>query len=663
LTLGPFPHSRRTFASAALLALWLMALPAPVPAGSIPYEIVPGPREITPEEKSLSAGSSPEAEHGVVLAEETDRDDRTGVESYVTYRLRAKIFSNEGRSLGDLEIPFSEGSQLLKWWAWTLLPEGTIREFRRDELREQMLASSAGEKVSSLKGALSAVTPGCIIEYGYRLRQPGIYPRLRVELQRSSPIRRFRYHWSPWGGKAASFRISRGEGLLVEVTRDSRSLFVTGKDLPAVMEEPYMPPLKEVRAAATLYYRAASDDPKDFWTLEAKREVRRAATFAREKPLKAALAEANLPAGENLSARLKAVYQWLGTHVKRTSLLSAEEEEEAKDDDDPALFAQDVLESHRATGRQMDSLFVGFARLLGAEAYLVLATDRTDHFFDPALLTIHQFDWSLAAIRLPDDPPDRFTFVVAGSGLPYGEIPWWLAGSYGFLADPKGGKVVILNPSNPVKNFSESKTSISFNLDDGTARVRWSRSDSGQAGLSERLMLRGETPENRRKRLEELCGAWGSFEILRAEAPGLEELASGLRLECEGIMTNTNFTPKWDRYSFRLDGVWEESVPELTATTRIHPLVFSFPRIDQNVIEVDAPPGYTTSQPPAVAPIESPYGHYALFITESPSGYHVERVFSFTSVAVPAAEYEPLRRFLTQVRQADRTAVEFRRIE
>jgi len=663
LTLGPFPHPRWTFASAALLALALTAFPAPVCAGSIPFEVVPGPRKITPEERALSAGSSLEAEHGVILAEETDRDDRTGVESYVTYRLRAKVFSNEGRSLGDLEIPFFAGAQILKWWAWTLLPDGTVREFRKEDLHEQVLASSAGEKVSSLKGALSAVTPGCVIEYGYRLRQPGIYQRLRIELQRSFPVRRIRYHWSPWGGKVASFRISRGEGLPVEVTRDSRSLFVNGRDLPAVVEEPYMPPLKEVRAAATLYYRAASDDPKDFWTLEAKREVRRAATFAREKPLKAALAEMNLPAGEDLSARLKAVYQWLGTHVKRTSLLSAEEEEEAEDDDEPALFAQDVLESRRATGRQMDSLFVGFARLLGVEAYLVLATDRTDRFFDPALLTIRQFDWSLAAVRLPEDPPDRFTFVVAGSGLPYGEIPWWLSGSSGFLADPKGAKVVILNPSNPVKNFSESKTSISFNLDDGTARVRWSRSDSGQAGLSERLELRGETPENRRKKLEELCGAWGSFEILEAEAPSLEDLASSLHLECKGIQTNTNFIRKWDRYSFRLDGVWVEPVPVLTAPTRIHPLVFPFPRIDQNVIEVETPPGYVTSQPPTVAPIESPYGHYALFITESPSGYHVERVFSLTSVAVPAAGYEPLRRFLTQVRQADQTVLEFRRIE
>ena len=99
----------------------------------------------------------------------------------------------------------------------------------------------------------------------------------------------------------------------------------------------------------------------------------------------------------------------------------------------------------------------------------------------------------------------------------------------------------------------------------------------------------------------------------------------------------------------------------MTASTRIHPLVFPFPHIDQNVIEVQAPPGFTTSPPPVVTPIESLHGHYALFVTATPSGFHVERVFSLTSVAVPAAEYEPLRRFLTQVHLADRTALEFRK--
>jgi hypothetical protein len=231
------------------------------------------------------------------------------------------------------------------------------------------------------------------------------------------------------------------------------------------------------------------------------------------------------------------------------------------------------------------------------------------------------------------------------------------------MADPKGGKIVLIHASNSVKNYSETKTSISFNPDDGSAAIKWNRTDSGQAGLSERLKLRGDSPESRRKDLEEMCGSYGAFEVTRAEAPGLEDLNHGLSLECEGTLTDANFTKQWDRYTFHVNGVWEEAVPELTSTTRVHPVVFDFPRMDQNVVDVEAPPGFETTQPPAVAPLESPYGHYALFISATPSSYHIERVFSLAALAIPVNEYEPLRRFLSQVRQADNTAVEFRKVK
>jgi hypothetical protein len=50
-----------------------------------------------------------------------------------------------------------------------------------------------------------------------------------------------------------------------------------------------------------------------------------------------------------------------------------------------------------------------------------------------------------------------------------------------------------------------------------------------------------------------------------------------------------------------------------------------------------------------------------MFITATPEGYHVERVFALTAIAIPAKEYEPLRRFLAEVHQADHTYLEFRK--
>jgi len=661
MELGPFPRTLRSLFISAFLALSLAAGSPPVSADAISHEIVPGPRQITAEEKSLSADAQGGGEHGIVLAKESERDDASGGGSRLTVRFRAKIF--EGRRLADLQVPHPAGSILLKWWAWTLLPDGTVKELPKEDLRQQVLAMPGGEEISVLTGRLPGVVPDCVIEYGYVMGTAGPHWRHRVELQGSWPIREFRYHWLPYRGRVASVRISRAEGLSIDLKNDSRSILVTGKNLPAVEEEPFMPPLKEVRASATLYYQTASRPSENFWTWAARKVTQQAAIFARDKPMKAALAGMDLSAGDDPKARLRAVHGWLATHVQVTGMSSFEKAEEARGDKEPELFAEDVLESRRATALQMNYLFMGFARLLGAEANLVMATDRTDRLFDPALLTTDQFDAYLVAVHFPGDPSDQFSFVDSVVGLPFGEIPWWIAGANGFLADPKGGSVVMLRPSNPVKNLSESRTSLSLNLDEGTADVHWSRTDAGQAGLLDRLRLRFMRPENRRKKLEELCGAGASFEVIRAEAPGLEDLNSPLRLVCEGRKSGAGFSQMGNRRLCRFDGAWEEPVPELTAATRLHPVVFPFPRIDRNVIDIATPPGYAAAAPPAVAPIDSLYGHYALFISPTPTGYHVERVFSLTSGEVPVSGYNRLRRFLSEVRQADRTEVEFRKAE
>jgi hypothetical protein len=128
-------------------------------------------------------------------------------------------------------------------------------------------------------------------------------------------------------------------------------------------------------------------------------------------------------------------------------------------------------------------------------------------------------------------------------------------------------------------------------------------------------------------------------------------------------LTDTNFTSDLGRYSFRLDGPWQEGVPELTSPTRVHPVIFSFPHVDKNVIDIDAPTGFVAGDPPPSTKLDSPYGHYTLAISATPSGYHLERTFSIDTVGVVATDYEPLRKFLSEVHQADRMPVEFRKSE
>jgi len=624
---------------------------------------------MTDEEKSLQADPSKGSEHGIILATESERDERDLGNTRVSLRFRAKIFSNEGRDLGNVEIPISKKSVLQNFWGWTLLPDGTVLELKKEQLKEQVIVDSRTEKIRVMKGSLQGIVPGCVIEYGFQLTQPEVFSWRRVELQSTWPIRTMKHRWFPVPAKSyvkASLLMSRTDRLSINYTNeeDQGDVLVSGKDIPALIEEPFMPPIKEVRAAAIFYYRYGPDTVSAYWNDRAKAYSSVAEDFAKGLIYKDTLEKMNLPPNGDLNARLKAMHRWLSVNIKHASFRTLEETEASSEDvKDPKFNAKAVLQSGRAVGRQLDYLYYGFAKVLGAEPYLVLTTDRTDHFYNPNLLSESQFDYSLVAVHLPGEAPDKFTFVDTGSGVSYGELPWWISGSRGFMADPKGAKVVVLRAPDSGQNASETKTNISFNLEEGTASIHWSRADSGQTGRSDRMDLRGRSPEERVKTLDGLCGSQGSFEVTRAEAPGLDDLYQGLHLECEGTMTDTNFTSDLGRYSFRFDGPWEEGVPELTSPTRVHPVIFSFPHVDKNVIDIDAPSGFVAADPPPSTKLDSPYGHYVLSISAASSGFHVERTFSIDTVGVAAAEYDPLRRFLSEVRQADRMPVEFRKAE
>ena len=605
------------------------------------------------------------SEHGILLMDETSRDESPGTESNVIRHVRAKIFSNEARSLGDIEIPFDrEHGILKKWWGYVLLPDGTSLELKQDQLKEQELVRIRGDRMVMLKASLPGTAPGCVIDYGYQYQERGFYSSFTVDVQQTSPVKEFRYRWSPYLGRTAAFLLSHGENLGIQVTSNQRSILVTAKDLPAVLDEPQMPPESESHASATFYYRSTASKPEEFWDLEAKRLIRRTRAFAKEKPIADLVASMKLPPGD-LPTRLKAAYGWLSANIRNTSLLMSEEAEAGSQDgnekDESLRTAADVIRQKEGTGRELDGLFFGVATALGAEAGVVLATNRQNHYFNPKMLAVDQFDWTLIGVKAPGDSDEHLTFVDLGSGLPYGEIPWWLTGSRAFMASPAGDKVVILYPTDPKKSVLQTNARISFNLEEGTASMSWTSEGSGQVGLSSRWRLRGLKPEQRQKELDELCGTSADNEVSRAEAPNLQNLMASFHLECETTLMNTHLSPQLGSYEFGFAGPYITYFPRFSAPTRKQIVIFDYPRIESLNLDVVSPPGFEPAGAAPVPAVESPYGRYALFISTTPEGYHVQRMFALVALVIPPQEYPALKKFLADVAKADDTVLPFKR--
>ncbi len=657
---------------AAFIILAQVLFPHALAGEKVVYNIKPGSATMSPEERAIEADPAGGIQHGVILAEETRRDDTNFMGTEEAYHFRAKILSGEARTLADISIPFDpESEKLMEWWGRTILPEGRVIELDRSEVKLQSVVDFRGWDISVLKAAMPGVEPGCVIDYGYRIQHDRVPPWERIPLQREWPVRWFHYQWLPAEWFPSQYFVRRRPGIEIEVKRLEGSVLMQARDLPRFIEEPYMPPDDTVRASALLLYRAprSSADPDLFWDDIAKKEESRLSVFiGKDKVLTKTLKTMRIPAGSSLVEKLEIAYRWIEANVESRQLRTAEEtaEVEGASSDGrgtagPGEFsAEDILARGEGSPAEILDLYLGIARRLGAEAHIVLAPDRRANLWDKAMLSASQLDSRIVSVREPGAGDEKAILVAPASGLPFGAIPWWVTPTTALRATAEGAREIRLPHSEARMNVMESGVRVSFSGESG-ALARWWARGAGQRGHDERLSLRRQEPLERRERLEELCGKSGDLEVKTAQAPALTEVIADFRLECEGTLVNVFVDEYEDELLIPFNGPWIVPVPELTAAERAHPVVFTYPFIDLATVEIDAPEGFEAAGELPGTKLETPFGNYGLRIERTPSGYKVERAFALLALTVDIAEYGELRGFLEKVRVADSKRLEFAR--
>lgn len=326
--------------SGVLLALSLIAGP-PVHARTekTPFKVTPGALVISEEEKAIVADPNSGAQHGVILLEETERDDSISGMAKTSYHLRAKIISSEARDLANVEIPFEARSgYLTEWWGRTILPDGTVLDLKKADLKRQDVAEVRGLKATVLKAALPGVVPGCVVDYGYVFRDESFRRFFDVRLQRPWRIQRFRYRWIPVTALGGRYQLRRRTDLSIDVKMEKQSILIEASDLPPVDEEPYMPHTDVVRANVTFYYPWADHtmvaDPNLFWDEVAESEEEDLRAFLKKnQAVRETLASMGLRPEAPLEEKLRSAYEWILANISNLSDRTAEEYETAAERD------------------------------------------------------------------------------------------------------------------------------------------------------------------------------------------------------------------------------------------------------------------------------------------------------------------------------------------
>src|SRR5688572_2221255 len=397
----PFPPIIALFV--CLLALSASIAPGPATAAAEDW------KPVDPAELALKSPTVEKEADAEGLFWEVRIDDDTAGDLVFTHYLRVKVFTDRGReSQSKIDLPFGKlyGTEIKikDIAARTIKPDGSIVELKKDDIFERTIVKTSGLKMKAKSFAMPAVEPGCIIEYRWRevrVKENAHY--LRLQFQRDIPVRRVQYLVKPYEYEGLSFNSITMQGQSAPWVKEKNGFFsTTMTNMPAVQDEPRMPPENQVKTWMLVYYAAGDrrPEPDKYWMDVGKNFYEKTKSLIKPNDEVKQMAASLVAEAKTDDEKLARLFEFCRTKIKNTdndaSGLTSEERAKLKDNKSPG----DTLKRGVGTTMDVDLLFAALANASGFDARIALSPNRGDLFFDKGLPNAYFIDPRNVAVNV-----------------------------------------------------------------------------------------------------------------------------------------------------------------------------------------------------------------------------------------------------------------------
>ncbi len=604
---------------------------------------------VLPEELKMTGEPKAPGAPAIYLYRQVDRDDENGHEDNYA---RIKILTEEGRRNGDVEIPFvKERGNIQGIKARTIRPDGSIAEFD-GKVYEKTIMKAKGTRVLAKTFTLPDVQVGGIIEYRYiykwdpsliydsawTLSEELFTKRAKFSLKASQSYA-MRWSWSnlPLGTSAPK--------------EEKGAIQLDVQDIPAFPTEDYMPPENELKARVTFVYSLFMEKESDkFWKGYGKMKNGSIESFASKRKTMEQAVSGIVAATDSPDVKLQKIYarvqqvRNLGFDVEKTS--QEQKREKLKDLNN----VEDIWKLGYSYSTGINWLFLALVRAAGFEAYPVVISDRSDHFFHPQLMNTFEVNNNVILVKsngkdLYCDPGTKFA--------PFGVLPWTETGVPGLRLDKDGGTWV----TTPLPPSSMSRVDRKADLkltEEGAVEGKLTITYSGLTALWRRIDERNEDDAQRKQFLE-------------------DQVKEYIPVGAEVELTNK---PDWAGSSSTLVAEYKLSVPGWASraghrtvlaaalfgnvekhtfehANRIHPIYFHYPYEETDDVSIDLPLGWRVQSIPAEKTKDEKVISYSLKTEDKKSAVHISRDLRVDIVQLDPKYYVTLRSFYEIVRTGD----------
>jgi len=614
---------------------------------------------VSPDELKMIGEPKAPGAPAIILFRQVDRDDSVRGIVHEDNYYRIKIFTEEGRKHADIEIPFVKGiDNVVHIQARTTKPDGSIVDFD-GKVFEKSLVKARGLRILAKTFTLTAVEPGCVIEYSYTLDLQLAYASHWI-LSDQMFTKAARFSLKPYNSSFVPIHLrwvwqNLPPGIEPKEGPD-RIIRMEVSNIPAFQTEDYMPPPNELKSRVDFLYESEvpDRDPDQFWKRVGKKRNDLLENFIeKRRAMEVAVAQIISP-DDPPESKLRKIYDRV-QHLRNTSYeVRKSQQEERRDKEKTDENVEDVWKRGYGNGVQLTWLYLGLVRAAGFEAYGCWVADRRHYFFNPRMMQSGKLDANVVLVKV--NGKDLY-FDPGGAFTPYGLLTWSETGVQGLRLDKDGGTWI----TTPLPASAESRITRSAKLtlsDAGDLEGKLIVTYTGLEAMYHRLDMRHADDVARKKFLED---------AVQGQIAGTAEAA----LTNEPDWSNPE-TPLVAEFDLKISG-WAMSAGKRTILPagifsggekhlferedRIHPIYFAYPLEKVDEVSIELPGGWRPSSVPQPQTNDGHIVTYSLKVGTDNGVLRISRKLTFDFLLLDTKYYPALRNFFEVVRSGDEAQI------
>lgn len=577
-----------------------------------------------------------------------------------SHYIRIKVFTERGKeSQSRIDIPFNGRNRIVDIAGRTIKPDGSIVELKKDAIFERMIVKVGGFKVKAKTFAMPSVEPGVIIEYRWKEIRPNqLANNVRLQFQREIPVQFVKYYLKPaqmdvmYSSLGMSYKMFNGDAS--PPVKEKDGFYTTSmNNVPALHEEPRMPPENQVKTWMLLFYsRDKAVAPQEYWP-KLGRELYEALKSGMKvnddvkKAAAGAIGDATTP-----EQKLQRLYDFCRTKIKNsnsvTSGLTETERDKLKKNDSPA----DTLKRAMGDGGDIDQLFAALATAAGFEVRAAALSDRSDIFFDKTFTN----SYFLRGIDVAVKVGSEWRFFDPGTPyIPFGMIRWQQEAIPALILDPKEA-AFVQTPVSPAEKTVQKRTATLKLSDDGALEGDVRIEYTGHLAVDKKNQNDDDSPAQREQTLRDtIKERMSTAELSNIKIENVTDadkpFVYAYHVRVPGYAQRTG------KRLFLQPAFFQKGIGAMfPASTRKLAIYFHYAWKEEDTITIELPSGFALDNADVPAPLKAgDVADYKVWMGVTAKGDELQfkRTFSFNSLIFPATSYAPLKQVFDLIHEGD----------